>query len=749
MGSTAHGEVRSDAIPENELLKLEGFMKQVRMLFILLAAVVSFKSWGVQPDVENWAPVFNGPPVDYIRAASVGGDYLWYWSKNKTLGAISLLTNTIVYTSTSEPFRSEDNYSITAGNEDCFIISNSAKFAIYRDGHLGPIDSTTQAFGFKVDANGTIRYMTGEEGRYKLYKYDGSSWDTVSLKIPYYGGGEVDYIVDTTGTLWVTSHWTESIDLYRIDGTKAIKITRDTSAAFTLLLDQQGRLRIRTNNAILTVKNDRIDTLLKLDNPNYNIWTAFDAQGNIWYIEDTLDGNNTVGRLIKRSMTEPASIKRYILPYGHNQSLFSKGFITSNPQGYYTLSFEDEKWTYVSFRSLTGNSCGEMFPGGKPYIFFEPGGSFFVAGDRYVSYYSTSKCYDFPIAPNTINSIIKAADGTIYIGTGFGLYHLDKSIWMTDTSLKSLYIKQLTVDRQGSIWGISDKIVFKQDGEYWQQITPSGNYGEYGSCTYIGTDSSGTIWLLKGNSVHSTKDGKSWISYDTSNSNLPAQQIANIYIDSKGKVHALFAKASADTTSVLFVASFDGTAWSIPKRIPFPSYPKKSLKKFMPEYSCIGSHDDIWVFFPPNLCKYQNDVWTVYDSTNSPFNAAGAIAENLEGEVYFTASYGATNTKYGLFKTVRTVAASRSLKSLQNTVTFSVRSIDANRCMLNYIMRQPGAVELSLFDMQGRHLSTLFSEIHSAGVFHRSVPIKNTPSGCYFVRLSTPDGSKVERVIRR
>jgi len=71
---------------------------------------------------------------------------------------------------------------------------------------------------------------------------------------------------------------------------------------------------------------------------------------------------------------------------------------------------------------------------------------------------------------------------------------------------------------------------------------------------------------------------------------------------------------------------------------------------------------------------------------------------------------------------------------------------------VEYSLRKPGRVELSVYDVVGRMVRKVVDGEQPAGVHKHSWDGKNqdagfAPGGVYFVRLNTPDGTKTKRLV--
>jgi len=66
---------------------------------------------------------------------------------------------------------------------------------------------------------------------------------------------------------------------------------------------------------------------------------------------------------------------------------------------------------------------------------------------------------------------------------------------------------------------------------------------------------------------------------------------------------------------------------------------------------------------------------------------------------------------------------------------------------LTYGLPAAGKIHLSIYDLNGREIATLFSGDQAAGMHSASWNAEGVPSGVYFCRLSTPTQSFSQKVV--
>ena len=66
-----------------------------------------------------------------------------------------------------------------------------------------------------------------------------------------------------------------------------------------------------------------------------------------------------------------------------------------------------------------------------------------------------------------------------------------------------------------------------------------------------------------------------------------------------------------------------------------------------------------------------------------------------------------------------------------------------------YALPRPAVVRVDLYDTTGRRVRELFSGRQSAGIYTLVTDLTNVPTGSYFLRLSSPEGSTTQPLIKR
>jgi hypothetical protein len=90
-----------------------------------------------------------------------------------------------------------------------------------------------------------------------------------------------------------------------------------------------------------------------------------------------------------------------------------------------------------------------------------------------------------------------------------------------------------------------------------------------------------------------------------------------------------------------------------------------------------------------------------------------------------------------------TIEAERVL-SLQATGPNPVRQ----STQFAFTVQQSGRAEVTLYNVLGQRVRTLYAEEASAGQRHAvTVETTDLPSGTYFVRLAAPSGTRTQRIV--
>jgi hypothetical protein len=220
----------------------------------------------------------------------------------------------------------------------------------------------------------------------------------------------------------------------------------------------------------------------------------------------------------------------------------------------------------------------------------------------------------------------------------------------------------------------------------------------------------------------STNNGTSWT---TINSNLTNTNISQLV----GLDNKLFAV----TLTGVFISDNGGTSW-----VADPS----ELKKV----NCLVALNDLLIAGTENSGAYLSDDkgvnWTSFNSEMPADTRIWSLAINNDG-IFAATSSGIWFTSYpnkvgieGEISAPSTFTLKQNYPNPFNqstTISFSIPS--------------KSFVSLKIYDLQGREVTTIFSEEIPAGQYTRKWNAANTSSGIYFYRLQAGSYTETKKLI--
>jgi ligand-binding sensor domain-containing protein len=361
----------------------------------------------------------------------------------------------------------------------------------------------------------------------------------------------------------------------------------------------------------------------------------------------------------------------------------------------------------------------------------------------------------------------------VWAGTNVGLLKIDKKsdavtyFNRTNSGLPGNGVLSIAIDGSGNKWIGTGSGLAKFDGTNW---TVYPIYGAYS----ITTDRSGNKWIGTGGGI--TKfDGMNWMSYNTSNSGLPNNEVRSIVIDGSGNKWI--------GTNGGGVARFDGTIWTV-YNTSNSGLPSNSVSSIV-----VDGSGNKWIgTYESGIVKFDGTNWVVYNTSNSglPENFVLSIVIDRAGNKWIGTYGGGT----GKFDGTNWVIYNRSNSGLPDndvcsiaidalgnkwieTINFGLVVyheggviLDVNQFILKqnwpnpfnlqssieYSIPKDGHVLLSVYNLVGQCVRTLVNERQLSGVYTihwdgRDEKGEMMSSGIYVYKISSGTYSESKRMI--
>jgi hypothetical protein len=144
-----------------------------------------------------------------------------------------------------------------------------------------------------------------------------------------------------------------------------------------------------------------------------------------------------------------------------------------------------------------------------------------------------------------------------------------------------------------------------------------------------------------------------------------------------------------------------------------------------------------WSFFPSGFAISRSASTTLISSVGEPFVGFSQL--------------GSTSIRSGSL--ARNIVIVTGLKDDKSQLPFEYALYQNYPNPFNpsttvkYDLPKATFVTLAIFDVLGRHISTIVEEEKSAGTYQVSITVPNLPSGVYFYRIHTRDYAKTKKFV--
>jgi ligand-binding sensor domain-containing protein len=285
---------------------------------------------------------------------------------------------------------------------------------------------------------------------------------------------------------------------------------------------------------------------------------------------------------------------------------------------------------------------------------------------------------------------------TIWIGTTKGLVKFNGSEWIvynpTDSGLYGFnFINAIALDNNGSKWIGTDNGLAEFNRSQWENHTPANSLISINS---ISIDEEGNKWLGTNNWGLAKYNSEGWTFFNSYNSEFPEYCEINSIAIAK-----------------------NGTVW-------------------------IGTEGS-------GLIKFYNSQWERYYTNNSGIsdNYIYSLAIDESGNKWMGTGYSGV----AVYKEGGVVTAIEENKKDILTTEFSLEQNYPNpfnpATTIRYAIPEAGLLNITIFNVLGQKVKTLFNSEQSAGSHQIEFNASNLPSGIYFYRLSSGDFSETKKMI--
>jgi len=405
---------------------------------------------------------------------------------------------------------------------------------------------------------------------------------------------------------------------------------------------------------------------------------------------------------------------------------------------------------------------------------------------------------------NTIQAIVVDSNDVKWIGTNNGLSRFDGINWHTfDTSngLVNNNITALAVDNLNILWVI-DSVLSSFDGTNWKHYQFPTQNGSPMYSRVLSVDSDNILWMLYtlqsssdgySNSIISFKDSVFTIyDYLTTGINFPRLNCLvtkgdEIWI---GGYHKLFLYSSNTWKDCTFDSLSQSHVTPIISGIDIDEFGNKWIASHYEKGTIDQSWSEFHLYKLENTNKYydinlplnisdgeasslmiddKNNIWLgvhylgllkltqdsirVYNVDNSGIlsHHIGNISVDKNDNKWLATAYDWYSQGVSVYREEGVILT--SLKEFNNNITtqYSLSQNYPNpfnpSTTISYSLPQSGWVQLKVYDLLGREVSSLVNEEQSLGNYKVEFNANNFTSGIYFYKLQSGSFTETKKLI--
>lgn len=564
-----------------------------------------------------------------------------------------------------------------------------------------------------LDGNGNKWIATDCNG---MAKFDGENWTVYNKKNT---GAPVDTVYsfsfDNKGNLWAITYGSK---LVNFDGYKWSVINCDLtpySDDFSkMTVDEKGNVWVATYTTGI-IKYDGIKWISTNDKfsniPGISISSiSFTANGKLLigycggYSE--FDGSSLFFRkLPMNGKLTPTVASFYYDSSGKVWMGLSQGFVAVENGNDYTLFNFANSGLYDNYiRSIAIDSNGNK------WLFTDWGLLCKFDDKSWTNLFSGQLgllLRKYPLGVDKSgNKWLGCSNGLVkYNGIEFVVYDTSNS------GLPDNDVNAIAVDKTGNIWAGTDNGLVKYDGQNWKTFDLRGVGFFDSNIQCLIADNSNNLWVCT-NSELLRYDGENWIVL-------------------KNDLRPYFSTMALDNSGNVWISTIDG----------FLKYEGNYFTGYRCDLSgntnkiitamAFDNLGNLWAGSYNGLLKYDFNKWTLYTDSTSGLNSntVTAIAADKNGNIW-------VGTALGLSMFSQNLPADNTYK---NKYEYSISQNYPNpfnpTTTINYEIKQPGYVSLTVYDILGREVKTLVNGYQNPGIYNVGFNASSFSSGIYIYRL--------------
>lgn len=357
------------------------------------------------------------------------------------------------------------------------------------------------------------------------------------------------------------------------------------------------------------------------------------------------------------------------------------------------------------------------------------------------------------IPENNIEDISVDIDNNVWVATFSGLFKYDGNTWVnintTNSNIPSNELISVTIAADSSIWvGTYNSGVGRMYSNNWQSYNINS-----GLCSdlinFIRCDYSNVIWLGTSYGCLMKFQNNNWSAIGSGPFMQSIQLDVKSFADDKNGNHWV---SGYHFNEGNILAKFKDTNWTF-----FDS----THIGFSPFYSyngiAVDSNNIVWLTSKQGLIKFDGNLWTLYDSSNSPIpaNWFGIVKiDRSNNKIMSLRNVELVSKYYGLFFYNENGVVLTSIEDdINKNFGLSISQNFPNpfnpSTKIRFSIPISGAVfaTLKCYDILGNEIETIVNEEKPPGTYEVTWYASGLTSGVYFYRLTAGEFIQTKKMI--
>lgn len=708
-------------------------MKKTCLILVLTIFLFTLISKSQNPEciVLSYSNGFYDITLDDEFVYTVGAmKTLFRWDKQTGEKIIFDETNSpLVETVLLDIQIGPENYLWIATSNLGLIKFDGIEWTIYNNSNSGlPGNSVTSICW---DDNDEMWLGTGGSG---LVHFNGTDWiiyNSENIGLPE--NGTKDLIFDNDGNLWFGC--SNNQGAIKFDGENIEVFNTSNSPmphdlVIDIEIDLDETVWIGTYGGIVKYDGtnwEEVDLSVVGVTPNHLTYLICDEQGKMWI------GTKTYGLATS---------------YGNDWEIINPGnsglphtwvseivFDQNNDKWITTRAglakFDNTNWD-VYRSGWMGGSINTFGPGFNDDIWIASSSGISIYDFENWDYINSDNS---PLLTDDVRDIATDSDGAKWLATDSGIYKFDGTNWtyFNDPALPSYDITHIEADNQGNIWATTlNEGVVKFNGSGWEVFNTSNSNLPNNEMLDITIQDDGTVWLGFGQGI--VKYDDEFIIYNESNAGFPLETIFSIKADHIGNIWA---------SNWGILIKYDGTEWSYYSCYNSDLAPCFVMQLHVAENNLVymGSLD-------MGLSFFDGENFTNLNPYNSPIPdnyIENPWVDNF-GNVWFT-DYWGTPGVYKEGGIITNVNHERIIQDKENLVNVYPNPF-TDQITVQFEIPIKNNIRIKVFNNAGQEITLPESHLNFKSEYEICLKTERLKSGIYFIQINSDSGSNTKKVFK-